>query len=413
MWLLQNFYEKIQLTLFRRIENMAKVYKEIKPSMRTLMGPGPSDVDPRVLKAMATPLVGHLDPDFLAIMDASMDMLRRLFQTQNTLTIPISGTGSSGMEAALCNVIEEGDEVLVCVNGVFGQRMSDIVGRCRGKLAVVEADWGKIIPPEKVKSALEKSQPRIVAIVHAETSTGVLQPLGEIGEMVRESGALFLVDTVTSLAGAPVKVDEWNIDICYSGTQKCLSCPPGLAPITFSERAMDVIRNRKEKVQSWYLDMSMIERYWGSERVYHHTAPISMIYAFHEALRVIHEEGLENRFQRHSKNSAALAAGLKAMGLSLLAQEGYRAPMLTTVGIPEGITDLNVRKKLLNDYLIEIGGGLGDFKGTAWRIGLMGYSCTKRNVLCLLNALESILAEEGFNIERGVGVDAANQAFNG
>ncbi len=374
---------------------MAEAYREINPSTRTLMGPGPSDVDPRVLKAMATPLVGHLDPDFLEIMDETMDMLRSLFQTKNALTIPISGTGSSGMEAALCNVIEEGDEVLVCINGVFGQRMSDIVQRCGGELTTLEVDWGKIIPPEKIKEALEKSSPKIVAIVHAETSTGVLQPLEQIGQMVRKHDALFLVDAVTSLAGAQVKIDEWGVDICYSGTQKCLSCPPGLAPITFNDRAMDVIRNRKKKVQSWYLDMSMIERYWGEERVYHHTAPISMIYAFHEALRIIHEEGLEERFQRHSATGKALAAGLEAMGLKLLAQEGYRAPMLTTVGIPDGIVDANVRKKLLNDYLIEIGGGLGAFKGKAWRVGLMGHSCTKRNVLCLLSALENILAEEG------------------
>ena len=390
---------------------MAEAYREINPSTRTLMGPGPSDVDPRVLKAMATPLVGHLDPDFLEIMDETMDMLRSLFQTKNALTIPRSGTGSSGMEAALCNVIEEGDEVLVCINGVFGQRMSDIVQRCGGELTTLEVDWGKIIPPEKIKEALEKSSPKIVAIVHAETSTGVLQPLEQIGQMVRKHDALFLVDAVTSLAGAQVKIDEWGVDICYSGTQKCLSCPPGLAPITFNDRAMDVIRNRKKKVQSWYLDMSMIERYWGEERVYHHTAPISMIYAFHEALRIIHEEGLEERFQRHSATGKALAAGLEAMGLKLLAQEGYRAPMLTTVGIPDGIVDANVRKKLLNDYLIEIGGGLGAFKGKAWRVGLMGHSCTKRNVLCLLSALENILAEEGYSVKRGAGVDAANQAF--
>lgn len=390
---------------------MSKVYNEINPSTRTLMGPGPSNVDPRVLKAMATPLVGHLDPDFLEIMDETMDMLRRLFQTKSTLTIPVSGTGSSGMEASLCNVIEEGDDVLVCVNGVFGQRMSDIVERCRGKLTAVEADWGRIIPPEKVKSAIEKVNPKVVAIVHAETSTGVLQPLEKIGKMVREHSALFLVDTVTSLAGTPVKVDEWNIDVCYSGTQKCLSCPPGLSPITFNDRAMKVIRNRKHKVQSWYLDMNMIERYWGEERVYHHTAPVSMIYAFHEALRVIHEERLEKRFQRHSTNGAAMSAGLKAMGLKLLAQEGYHTPMLTTVGIPDGVADKSVRKKLLERYSIELGGGLGDFKGKAWRVGLMGYSSTKRNVLSLLSALESILAEEGYDIERGSGVDSANQIF--
>lgn len=331
---------------------MTGIFKELNPPERILMGPGPSNVDPRVLKAMATPLIGHLDPEFLEIMNETMEMLRQLFQTKNTMTIPVSGTGSSGMEAAFCNVIEDGDEVLVCVNGVFGQRMSDVAGRCRAKLTTLEADWGMIIPPEKVKEALKKGNPKIVAIVHAETSTGILQPLEEIGQMVKEKGSLFLVDTVTSLAGASVKVDEWGIDICYSGTQKCLSCPPGLAPITFSDKAMEVIRNRKQKVQSWYLDMSMIERYWGSERFYHHTAPISMIYAFHEALRIIHEEGLENRFKRHKDNAMALKAGLEAMGLKLLAQEGYRAPMLTTVGIPEGIIDLNVRKKLLSDYSI-------------------------------------------------------------
>jgi alanine-glyoxylate transaminase/serine-glyoxylate transaminase/serine-pyruvate transaminase len=390
---------------------MTEVYREIKPSIRTLMGPGPSNADPRVLKAMTMPLLGYLDPDFLEIMDETVDMLRRLFQTKNTLTIPVSGTGTAGMEAALCNVIEEGDPVLVCVNGFFGQRMTDMVQRCRGKLITVEADWGRIIPPEKVKAAVEKERPKVVAIVHAETSTGVLQPLEEIGQIVREHDALFLVDTVTSLAGTPVKVDEWGIDICYSGTQKCLSCPPGLSPITFSDRATEIVRNRRSKVQVWYLDMSMIERYWGSERVYHHTAPVSMTYAFHEALRLAHEEGLEKRFQRHSTNGAAMAAGLEAMGLKLLAQKGYRAPMLTTVGVPDGIVDTNVRKKLLSDYLIELGGGLGDFKGKAWRVGLMGFSSTKRNVLCLLSALENILAEEGYDVERGAGVDAANRVF--
>ncbi len=390
---------------------MGEVYREINPSTRTLLGPGPSNVDPRVLKAMATPLVGHLDPDFLEIMDATMDMLRGLFQTKNPITIPVSGTGTSGMEAALCNVIEEGDEVLVCINGVFGQRMSDIVERCRGKLTTVEADWGQIIPSEKIKAALKKVRPKIVAIVNGETSTGVLHPLVEISEMAKEHDALFLVDAVTSLGGVPVKVDEWGIDICYSGSQKCLSCPPGLAPITFSEKAMQVIRNRKQKVQSWYLDMSMIERYWGSERVYHHTAPISMIYAFHEALRVLHEEGLEQRFKRHKTNGTALAVGLEAMGLKLLANEKYRAPMLTTVGIPDGIEDASVRKRLLNDYHIELGGGLGAFKGKAWRIGLMGYSSTKRNVLNLLSALENILSADGYDVERGAGVDAANKVF--
>jgi len=386
---------------------MENPYKELKPSTRILMGPGPSNVDPRVLKAMATPLVGHLDPDFLEIMNETMDMLKLLFQTRNLLTIPISGTGSSGMEAAFCNVVEKGDRVLICVNGLFGQRMCDVAERCGAEVITANANWGYIITPEKVKEAI-REKPKIVAIVHAETSTGILQPLEEIKQIAKENGALFLVDTVTSLAGAPVKVDDWDIDICYSGTQKCLSCPPGLAPITFSDIAMNVIRNRKSKVQSWYLDMTMIERYWGSERFYHHTAPVSMIYAFHEALRIIHEEGLENRFRRHKMNGLALKSGLESMGLRLIAQDDYRAPMLTTVGIPEGIDDVKVRKRLLNNYYIELGGSLGEFKGKSWRVGLMGHSSTKQNVLFLLSALDNILAEEGYKFERGAGVDAAS-----
>lgn len=388
-----------------------KPYDLIVTTPRILMGPGPSNVHPRVLKAMATPLVGHLDPEFLAIMDQTQAMLRDLFGTANALTIPVSGTGSSGMEAALCNVLEPGDDAVVCVNGVFGERMSDIVQRCGANLHRVESPWGQIIDPEDVKRGMEVGRPKVVAIVHAETSTGVLQPLREIGQIVRERDALFLVDTVTSLAGTHVGVDEHLIDICYSGTQKCLSCPPGLAPVTFGPRAVEAIHRRKTKVQSWYLDMTMIERYWGEDRAYHHTAPISMAYAFNEALHIILEEGLEARYARHERHSNALKAGLTAMGLDLLAQEGYRAPMLTTVSIPEGVEDGAIRKRLLQEYRLELGGGLGDFKGRAWRVGLMGESCTQSNVFLLLSALERLLNEAGHPIQPGVALGAAAEAY--
>ncbi len=384
---------------------------ELRPGLRTLMGPGPSDVDPRVLRAMATPLVGHLDPDFLKIMNETQQLLRFVMQTKNQFAIAVSGTGSAGMETCLCNVIEEGDEVVVCVNGVFGERMSDIVERCRGKLTRVDAPWGRIIEPDKVADAVKGRKVKAVAIVHAETSTGVHQPLDEIIRIAHDNGALLVLDAVTSLAGTNVALDEWGIDVCYSGTQKCLSCPPGLAPVSFNERAMEVVRNRKQKVQSWYLDMSMVERYWGEERAYHHTAPISMIYALHEALRIIHEEGLEPRFERHQRNHEALKTGLAAIGIEYLPQEGYQLPMLNAVGIPEGVEDAKVRKRLLNEFGIEIGGGLGQFKGQAWRIGLMGHSSTEKNVLLFLAALEEILLGEGLKIEPGSAVAAAEESY--
>jgi len=390
---------------------MADNIGELKPGLRTLMGPGPSDVDPRVLRAMATPLVGHLDPDFLQIMNETQELLRYVMQTKNRFTIAVSGTGSAGMETCLCNIIEEGDEVVVCVNGVFGERMSDIVERCRGKLIRVEAPWGGIIEPDQVADALKGRKARAVAIVHAETSTGVKQPLEEISRIVHDHDALLVVDAVTSLGGTKVALDEWNVDVCYSGTQKCLSCPPGLAPVSFNDRAMEALRNRKQKVQSWYLDMSMVERYWGGERAYHHTAPISMIYALHEALRIIQEEGLAPRFERHRRNHEALKAGLAALGIEYLPEEGYRLPMLNAVGIPDGVEDANVRKHLLNNFGIEIGGGLGKFKGKAWRIGLMGHSSTKRNVLLFLAALEETLLGEELRIEPGCGVAAAEKTY--
>jgi alanine-glyoxylate transaminase/serine-glyoxylate transaminase/serine-pyruvate transaminase len=359
---------------------------------RTLLGPGPSNVSPRVLQALSRPLVGHLDPFFVTLMEELQEMLRALFVTKNRFTIPISGTGSAGMEAALVNILEEGDPVLVCVNGVFGTRMCDIAERCGGILRRIDVDWGQPIDSELVRKELNIFPAKVVALVHAETSTGVLQPLEEISRIVHEKGALFVVDTVTSLGGAPVLVDDWQIDVCYSGTQKCLSCPPGLAPITFSSRSMERIRKRTSKVISWYLDMTMLEKYWGPDRVYHHTAPISMIYALREALRLILEEGLENRWERHRKLSAALVAGLEAMGLHMLVEEPYRAPMLNSVLIPEGIDDAVVRKRLLDHYNIEIGSGLGPLKGKIWRIGLMGESCSDENIALVLSALKDTLS---------------------
>jgi alanine-glyoxylate transaminase/serine-glyoxylate transaminase/serine-pyruvate transaminase len=387
-------------------------FQDLKPSPRILLGPGPSNVHPRVLRAMATPLVGHLDPEFLVIMDETKKLLRYVFQTENELTIPVSGTGSAGMEASLCNIIEAGDRVVVVVKGVFGERMCDVAERCGAQVERIEVEWGRIVEPDQVKTALKNGGVKVVALVHAETSTGVLQPLEEISHTVHEHGAFLLVDTVTSLGGHPVKVDEWGIDICYSGSQKCLSCPPGLAPITFSESATEVMRNRKSKVQSWYLDMTMVEKYWGQERAYHHTAPITMNYALREALLLIFEEGLEARFERHRLNHQALLAGLQAMGLEPSAQAEHRLWTLNAVKVPEGVEDARIRRRLLDEFSIEIGGGLGPLKGQIWRIGLMGYSSSKKNVLLFLGALETVLREEGYQLAAGAGVAAATDVYS-
>ncbi len=392
---------------------MGKVFSELNPPRRVLMGPGPSNVHPRVLKAMATPLVGHLDPEFLTIMNETQDLQRQVFRTKNRFTIPVSGTGSSGMETCLTNLVEEGDEVVVCVNGVFGMRMADIVGRNRGVLIKVEGEWGRAIAPEAVEKALKGRKAKLVAIVHAETSTGVRQPMEEISRITHDNGALLLADTVTSLGGCAVEVDGWEIDACYSGTQKCLSVPPGLSPISFSSRAMKKLDKRKSKVPSWYLDMTMVRNYWGKERTYHHTAPISMIYALREGLRIIVEEGLEARFARHDLNHRALAAGLAAMGMELLPPEGERLPMLNAVKIPEGVDDAAVRAQLLSEFSMEIGGGLGEFKGKVWRVGLMGESSTRTNVVLFLSALEQILAARGVSVKRGAAVEAASAAYGG
>jgi alanine-glyoxylate transaminase/serine-glyoxylate transaminase/serine-pyruvate transaminase len=358
------------------------------------MGPGPSDVAPSVLKAMSAPLLGHLDPVFVKMMDEIKVMLRQVFLTQNEMTFPVSGTGSAGMEFCCVNLIEPGDEVIIGVNGVFGTRMVDVAERCGAKVTKVEAPWGRIIEAQQIADALRKvTKPKFVAIVHAETSTGALTPVEEIAKLARNAGALMLLDTVTSLGGCPVRLDEWGIDAVYSGTQKCLSCPPGLSPVSLSPRALEVATKRKTKVQSWYLDVNLLASYWGEQRVYHHTAPISMNYALHEALRLVLEEGLENRWRRHEQNHLALKAGLKKLGLGLASQEGHQLWQLNAVTVPEGADEAGVRKQLLTDWSIEIGAGLGPMKGKIWRIGLMGATSTPENVQKVLGALKVCLGK--------------------
>lgn len=387
------------------------MYQELAPPKRILMGPGPSDVHPNVLKAMATPMLGHLDPAFLDIMNKTMELLRIVFQTDNQVTLAMSGTGSAGMETIFVNLVEPGDKVIIGVNGLFGQRMVDVAERCGAEVLSITAPWGEIISPQAVEKMLkEHPDAKLVAVVHAETSTGVRQPLAEISEIVHRYDALLVCDMVTSLGGIPTEIDKHQVDAAYSGTQKCLSAPPGLAPITLSERALHVLANRKTKVQSWYLDLSMIQNYWGADRFYHHTAPISMIYSLYEALRLIVDEGLEQVFERHARYGIALHKGLEAMGLELhVTNPEHRLYQLTSVRIPEGIDDLDVRRTLLEEYGIEIGGGLGELKGKIWRIGLMGYNAKRKNVMTLLTALEDILTRKGVNIPKGAGVEAASQ----
>jgi alanine-glyoxylate transaminase/serine-glyoxylate transaminase/serine-pyruvate transaminase len=378
---------------------------EIKP--RLLMGPGPSEVNPRVLAAMARPIIGHLDPQFLEILNDLREMLQAVFQTRNKLTLAVSGTGSAGMETCVVNLIEPGDRMLVCVAGVFGQRMKEVAERAGARVTATMVPWGQVFEPFHIEDALECCGPfKVVGIVQAETSTGAGQPIAEISKVVHERGALLLVDAVTSLGGMEVDVDGWGIDACYSGTQKCLSCPPGLSPVTFSEAAERVIEGRKTKVQSWYLDMNMVRQYWGTERLYHHTAPINALYGLHEALRIVLEEGLRARWRRHLRHHRALKAGLEAMGVRYLADPQHQLPMLNAVAAPEGVEEAAVRRRLLEEYDIESGGGLGEFKGRAWRIGLMGESASERHVTSLLGALEAILGGES-----GAALAAARESY--
>jgi len=366
-------------------------FPELKNPPRILLGPGPSMVHPRVLRAMASPLVGHLDPYFLEIMERTQDLLRMVFETKNRLTIPISGTGSASMEASLANLIEPGDEILICINGYFGLRLVDMAQRYGAEIHTIEQPWGEVFKADEVRDALAQTSAKIVAIVHAETSTGALQPLGDISRVVHENGGLLLVDAVTSLGGIPVQVDEVGIDVCYSGSQKCLSCPPGLGPITLSPRAEQVLSERKSQVANWYLDLTMIQKYWGSERTYHHTAPISANFALYEGLRIIAEEGLEARWDRHRQNAEVLWQGLENIGLELHVPLENRLPSLTTVRIPEGVDGAQIQSRLMMDYNIEIAGGLGELKGKVWRIGLMGHSSRLENVTLLLAALGECL----------------------
>ncbi|OWK46377.1 pyridoxal-phosphate-dependent aminotransferase family protein [Fimbriiglobus ruber] len=384
---------------------------QLTPSPRLLLGPGPSDAHPRVLTAMTTPLLGHLDPQFLQIMTETQEMLRQVFRTKNRLTFPVSATGTAGMETCLVNLIEHGDKAVVCTMGYFGNRLVEIAGRAGADVTVMQQTWGQVFDINQIREKLKEVRPKVLAIVHAETSTGAWQPIEQLGKLCHEFGTLLVVDCVTSLGCTQLEVDAWELDAVFSCSQKGLGCPPGLAPVTFSERAIAALKGRKTKVQSWYLDMSLIESYWGGDRAYHHTAPISMVYAIREGLRIVLEEGLEARWDRHLKNHKALKAGLLALGLKYTAAEGHQLPQLNAVRIPDGLDDAAGRKLLLNEFGIEIGGGLGDLKGKAWRIGLMGYNSKPSSVMLVLAALEQVLTKMGAKVEPGAGVAAASKVY--
>jgi alanine-glyoxylate transaminase/serine-glyoxylate transaminase/serine-pyruvate transaminase len=360
---------------------------------------------------MMTPVVGHLDPQYLAVMDQTRDMLRAAFRTGNRLTFAVSGTGMAGMEACLVNLLEPGDAALICVAGFFGGRLAEVASRAGARVTVLEGPWGEVFDPQQVREAVQRVRPKVVALVHAETSTGAWQPAEQLGGICREADALLVLDAVTSLGCVPVEVDGWGVDAVYSCSQKGLSCPPGLAPVSFSERAVQAIRRRQTKVQSWYLDTTLLERYWGEERLYHHTAPISMTYALREGLALLHEEGLEARWARHRHNQRALQAGLEALGMTYIATAGHRLPQLHAVRIPAGVDDMAARKRLLGEFGIEVGSGLGEFKGKAWRIGLMGHGSRPANVLLLLAALEQCLLGQGAKGTPGAAVAAAEKVY--
>ncbi len=385
------------------------------PSQRTLMGPGPSDVSPRVLEALGRPTIGHLDPEFIGLMDEIKGLLQYAFKTENELTLPVSAPGSAGMEACFVNLVSPGDKVIVCQNGVFGGRMKENVERAGGTAVMVEDEWGKPIDVNKVADAFaQHPDVSILAFVHAETSTGVESDAKALCQLARDNDALTIVDTVTSLGGIEIDVDGWGIDAVYSGTQKCLSCVPGISPVSFGPRAVERISSREHKVQSWFLDMQLVMGYWGgnTKRAYHHTAPVNAMYALHEALVMLKDEGLENAWQRHQLHHKALVAGLEAMGLSMVVAVESRLPQLNLIAIPEGVDDAVVRSELLSRYNLEIGAGLGALAGKAWRIGLMGHACNQTNVLLCLSALESVLAAQGAAINQGVAVPAAMAVYS-
>lgn len=380
--------------------------------LRKLMGPGPLDIHPRVYQALTSPVIGHLDPAYLKILDQVGDQLRKVFQTRNRATNAAPGTGTSGMEACVANLVEPGDKVLVCVHGYFGDRLRQMVERQGAEITLIEEEWGKPTEPQRVEAALKADAYKVITLVHAETSTGVLQPMDDIVKLADKYGVMILLDTVTSLGGVEVKMDEWGLDAAYSCSQKCIGCPAGLAPVSFSDRALEAVKSRKHPVSSWYLDITLLEKYWGSDRVYHHTSSSTLNYALLEALRLIEEEGLQSRFDRHLENHRALVAGIEALGLEMHVRPEYRLPTLNTVKIPEGIDDLKVRRYLLETFNLEIGGGLGALAGKVWRVGLMGYSSSAENVLFFLSAISRALAIQGYKTDLAAGTNAAMTELN-
>lgn len=388
--------------------------QSFNPTVRTLMGPGPSDVNPRILNAMARPTIGHLDPEFIRLMDEIKGLLQAVFRTKNELTIPVSAPGSAGMETCFVNLVEPGDKVIVCQNGVFGGRMAENVKRQGGEVVLVEDEWGRAVDPGKLEAALKANgDAKVVAFVHAETSTGARSDAETLCKLARDHGCLTIVDCVTSLAGCEVDLDKWGADAAYSGTQKCLSCAPGLSPVSFSDRAVEAVKSRKHPVTSWFLDLNLVMGYWGEgqTRAYHHTAPVNALYGLHEALVIVEEEGLETGWRRHLSNHLALRAGIEALGLSFIVPEDERLSQLNAVTIPDGVNEADVRKQLLSQFNLEIGAGLGALAGKVWRIGLMGYASNPKNVLLCVNALESVLSQYNAHINKGEATAAVAAAY--
>ena len=384
----------------------------IEAPLRKLMGPGPLDIHPRVYRALTSPVIGHMDPAYFKILDQIGAGLRQVFQTQNQVTHATPGTGTSGMEACVANLMEPGDQVLVCVHGYFGDRVRQMAERQEAEVTVIEGEWGKPTDPQKVAEAFKAKEYKVITVVHAETSTGVLQPMDDIVSLAKEHGAMILLDAVTSLGGVDLKTDEWGLDAAYSCSQKCIGCPSGLAPVTFSDRAVEAARSRKHPIRSWYLDITLLDKYWGSTRVYHHTSSSTLNYALLEALLLIEEEGLQNRFERHLRNHRALVAGVEAMGLEMLVEAEYRLPTLNTIRVPEGIDEAKVRGYLLETFNLEIGAGLGALAGQVWRVGLMGYSSSAENVLFFLSAISRALAIQDYKTDLAAGSEAAMSLLN-